>query len=237
MAQKFSENIQVLSKIRDYCSQIETTKCRFGNNYYNFVNDDDYQKSISMSLLQIGELTTHLTDDYINLTKNIVDWRSCKRFRNIVAHRYHTVSFETVWKIANDEIPVMKHFCNEQIIEMTADILKQTVDKNSNTFGTDTEFVLSSLYNSGLDTYCIALTSAAVLSYFGQNDNLSETNKQWAFGVVKENGITWDTCRKAAADYKPIDAYRLGEVVSVLRSRLGEGDNQTQAIKNKNPKR
>ena len=109
------KNIEVLHKISNYCDLINGTVNRFGNELTAFMNDKDYQDSICMKLLQIGELTTHLSDDFKQEFSNEVDWRGSKLLRNIVAHRYGSIKFDEIWSIVTTEIPDIKSFCDEKI--------------------------------------------------------------------------------------------------------------------------
>lgn len=43
-----------------------------------YENDTDYRNSVCMSLLQIGELTGHLSEDYRENTKELVYWPAIK---------------------------------------------------------------------------------------------------------------------------------------------------------------
>lgn len=61
-------------------------------------------------LLQIGELTIGLTDEF-KASYNDLPWKAIKGFRNIVAHRYNTVDIETVWNIIKEHIPKLKEEC------------------------------------------------------------------------------------------------------------------------------
>lgn len=70
-----------------------------------------------MSLLQIGELTTHLSDDFKEAFSSEVDFRGCKKFRNIVAYNYGAVKFDSVWKSVKEEIPQIKAFCTRKRME------------------------------------------------------------------------------------------------------------------------
>lgn len=109
------KNIEVLHKIADYCSLIQDSINRFGNDVSTFTNDKDYQDSVCMKLLQIGELTTHLSDDFKQEFSSDVDWRGTKLLRNIVAHRYGSIRFDEIWDIVTSEIPDIKSFCDEKI--------------------------------------------------------------------------------------------------------------------------
>lgn len=72
------KNIDVLEHIRNYCKDIETTIERFGNDKTIFDFDRDYRNSVCMSLLQIGELTGHLTEKFRESTKETVYWPAIK---------------------------------------------------------------------------------------------------------------------------------------------------------------
>lgn len=48
---------QILAHILEYCVRIEKTVTRFGQDFDTFLSDQDYMDSVSMNLLQIGELS------------------------------------------------------------------------------------------------------------------------------------------------------------------------------------
>lgn len=66
-----TKNIDIVQHIESYCRDIENTVKRFGNNQDVFENDVDYRNSICMSLLQIGELTGHLSEEFKEATKDL----------------------------------------------------------------------------------------------------------------------------------------------------------------------
>lgn len=109
------KNYNVLEHILNYCIEIEEDCKLFNNSKEIFSSNRVYQKAITMSLLQIGELTTHLTDDFKKLTSNEVDWRNVKGLRNIIAHNYGSLKFEMIWQIKEYEIPQIKLFCQKYI--------------------------------------------------------------------------------------------------------------------------
>lgn len=69
-----------------YCEDILKSVKRFGNDKVVFDVDNDYRNSVCMSLLQIGELTGHLTEDFREETKNKIFWPAIKGMRNLFAH-------------------------------------------------------------------------------------------------------------------------------------------------------
>ena len=70
-----SRDLQRVLKIRDYCLSIQDTMSRFGVSLEGFLSDSDYQQSIAFSVLQIGELTSGLSEEYRSATKEQIQWR------------------------------------------------------------------------------------------------------------------------------------------------------------------
>ena len=99
----------------EYCNDIYDDCLRLGNSYEVFKNDRLLQKAVTMSMLQIGELTTHLSDEFKDLTNNEKDWRNLKGLRNIVAHQYGSIQFDLIWQIKENDIPMIMDFCQKYI--------------------------------------------------------------------------------------------------------------------------
>lgn len=57
-------NVDILRHIISYCEEIASTIERFGNDYTTFRHDSVYKNATALCVLQIGELTTHLTDSF-----------------------------------------------------------------------------------------------------------------------------------------------------------------------------
>jgi uncharacterized protein with HEPN domain len=106
---------QRLEHIRDYCEEIERTILRYGNSIEIFNTDADYQRSISFSILQIGELSSRLSPEFRVDTADRIQWGPIKGMRNLVAHSYGSMSRDIIWETAVTDIPVLKAFCNEQL--------------------------------------------------------------------------------------------------------------------------
>ena len=73
-----SRDLQRILKIRDYCLGIQDTIARFGNSPDSFLLDSDYQQSLAFSILQIGELTGGLSEEYRSSTKEQIQWPHIK---------------------------------------------------------------------------------------------------------------------------------------------------------------
>jgi len=108
-----SGDIQRIQHIKTYCEDIAETIGRFGQDYNTFTTDKDYFNSISMSMMQIGELSSTLSDDFKNDTKDNMQWGAMKGMRNLFAHAYAAMNKEVIWESANRDIPGLLKFCDK----------------------------------------------------------------------------------------------------------------------------
>ena len=111
-----NKDISVLEHILNYCLQIEETVNRFGNSQEIFISDAIYRNAAALCILQIGELTGKLSDEFRAEYRNI-PWQQIKATRNIVAHSYGTVDPYITWEIITEDIPGLKAFCIETVKE------------------------------------------------------------------------------------------------------------------------
>ena len=119
-----SRNLDILKHILTYCEAIEGDIKTFGNSKTLFISNATYQRSVSFSLLQIGELSGKLTDCYIKLTENEMNWRAMKGLRNLIVHDYGNINLEIIWDTITKDIPLLQGFC-EMKIEEANSILRE----------------------------------------------------------------------------------------------------------------
>ena len=98
------KNVRIITNIIEYIEIIFNTQKRFGNDFNVFVSDKDYFNSVCMSLLQIGELANHLTEEFAALHKDI-PWKNIIGLRNVLVHGYRKLDTEVVWATVMDDIP------------------------------------------------------------------------------------------------------------------------------------
>ena len=103
-------NAQATEKILFYCEKIETAVSRFGNTLEAFQADFDYRSVCAMYIMQIGELSTVLTDDF-RAKYSGVPWRLIRGMRNVFAHDYHNMNVEETWNTIQTNIPELKSYC------------------------------------------------------------------------------------------------------------------------------
>ena len=113
-------DLQRIAHIRDYCVEIQKTIVRYGDTFEAFDSDADYQRSVSFSFLNIGELSGGLSQEFRQATAISVQWGPMKGMRNLVAHNYGSMSREIIWETAVTDIPALKNFCDELLKESNA---------------------------------------------------------------------------------------------------------------------
>ena len=105
----------LIEHILMYCQKIQLTVERFGKDMEIFLNDTDYRDSVSMNLLQIGELAGKLSEEYVKDTQEQMNWRAIKNMRNMFAHDYGSMDIERIWETAVEDIPVLIDFCEKAL--------------------------------------------------------------------------------------------------------------------------
>ncbi len=105
-------DIQRIRHMKSYCEKIAKTINRFGAERKTFASDDDYANSVSMSIMQIGELSIGLSDEFKEKTKNQMQWGMIRGMRNLFAHTYASMDKDVIWEVASNDIPGLLLFCN-----------------------------------------------------------------------------------------------------------------------------
>lgn len=108
-------NKDLLKHIVDYCHQIEEAHAQFGNSYEAFCSNSVYRNAVAMCVLQIGELSNHLTEDFRESTAEDIPWKQIRGLRNVVAHEYGNIDEESLWETITEDIPDLCKFCTHQI--------------------------------------------------------------------------------------------------------------------------
>ena len=126
MAEK-KTNKQVLHHMLVYIEQIEEANKMFNADKEELKNNSVYRNAVALCILQIGELSNFLTEDFKDLTKSEIPWKSVRGMRNILAHHYGKIDYESLWETISIDIPVLKRFCENQIT--LSDVLNEEIDE------------------------------------------------------------------------------------------------------------
>jgi uncharacterized protein with HEPN domain len=106
----------IIKHLLTQCENILQAKKRFGDSFDMFTADTDYFNSVSMGLLQIGELANHLSDEFLTAHKDI-PWKQVIGLRNRVVHGYGMLDKEVIWETVNSDIPLLHKKCKEIVGE------------------------------------------------------------------------------------------------------------------------
>ncbi len=108
-------DVQILEHIYEYCVSIGETVERFGDSFESFREDKAYHDLICFYLLQIGELSGHLSTEMRLDSSGRIEWNQMKGMRNIVAHHYGSIRLDIVWNTVKQDVPPLKAFCEESL--------------------------------------------------------------------------------------------------------------------------
>lgn len=100
----------IIQRIVQYCSEIAKAHEVFENNHDLFVHPEDgavYRNSVTMPLLQIGELAKLLSSDFMSAHNNI-PWKNIIRLRDFLAHHYVKVDFDEIWETSHRDVVLLK---------------------------------------------------------------------------------------------------------------------------------
>ena len=103
-----TRNEQLVARMLEYSNEIIGTLAYFEYNEARFNDDYIMRNALSMPLQQIGELATHVTDDFAARNSDI-PWKQIKGMRNWFAHQYWDMSFDKIWVSLIEDISVLKN--------------------------------------------------------------------------------------------------------------------------------
>ena len=104
---------EVVKKMMKYCSDIKYLMNKYNSDIEAFKTDISFQYSSNMCIIQIGELVSRLSDEFLEQQKHI-PWHAIKSMRNLHAHDYDRVDLDIVWNTLLEDIP----FLYKQLEEM-----------------------------------------------------------------------------------------------------------------------
>ena len=114
MKNNASADTDILIHILRHCNNVSELIKRFGNDIEIFKQDIAYRDSVSMNILQIGELAGRLSEEYRMKTKDKLPWQAMKSMRNFFAHNYGNMDINVIWLTAINNIPEVQKFCENE---------------------------------------------------------------------------------------------------------------------------
>jgi len=105
-----ARDVNILEHIIGYCEEITQTIKNFDDKSETLKVNHIYKNAVSMCVLQIGELTTHLSKVFVDKHTEI-PWSNIKRMRDIAAHHYGKFSMEKLHETIVFDIPALRSYC------------------------------------------------------------------------------------------------------------------------------
>lgn len=109
-----NRDLTILLHMKKYVEEI-TNLDLDDMSYDDFVDNYVLRNSISMDLMQIGELTNHLSKNYYQETKDKMNWSVIKGMRNHFAHGYFSMDYQIILDTAKYDIPKLKALLETEI--------------------------------------------------------------------------------------------------------------------------
>jgi uncharacterized protein with HEPN domain len=106
----------ILEHIIEYCDEIKLATAMFDDTLETLKANRVYKNAVSMCILQIGELTTHFTKEFLGANTK-VQWADIKKMRNIAAHHYGKFNIEVLHRTIINRVPELKEYCLELLAE------------------------------------------------------------------------------------------------------------------------
>ena len=88
---------------------------------FEFYELNEKQDAVLRRIQVIGEAAKHIPDDYRNKW-NHIPWKEIAGMRDILVHEYFGITFTMVWKVVNEDLPILK----EQVEKLISEIKSQT---------------------------------------------------------------------------------------------------------------
>ena len=101
----------ILMHIKSYCDEIMKAFKFFGKDYETFSKNFIFRNAISMPLFQICELSKKLNKDYkdyVEKTKNEIEWTEITRMRERFAHHYLDMDYKIIYDTALNDVPKLR---------------------------------------------------------------------------------------------------------------------------------
>jgi uncharacterized protein with HEPN domain len=102
-----------------YCGDTEELLNRIGSSYEQFIRDKIYYTAGSMYVLQIAELTGHLSQNFRDSHPE-QPWSNIRSMRNMFAHEYWNMNAEKIWNTLCDELPKLGNMCAAELQKLQA---------------------------------------------------------------------------------------------------------------------
>ena len=88
-----------------------------GMTFDDFRKDDKTIDAVVRNFEIIGEASNRIPDDFKTEHPEI-EWRRIIGFRNRIIHEYFGIDYENLWRIKNENIPILSEFMKQILDEL-----------------------------------------------------------------------------------------------------------------------
>lgn len=78
-----------------------------GLSYENFLESRIVRRAVERNLVILGEAARRVSVTF-QTEHTDIDWRNIIGLRNVLAHRYEVIRYETLWEVIGDVLPELK---------------------------------------------------------------------------------------------------------------------------------
>ena len=100
---------RAVERIIHYCDKINRHIEYFGDDEELFLENEHYQDACALVFIQIGEHVSRLSDEF-KKEHPTIPWIDIKNMRNLHAHNYEIVMYDTVWVTMKRDIPELREY-------------------------------------------------------------------------------------------------------------------------------
>jgi len=107
---QIDRDIEIIKKMLSYCDEISETVATLGNSIDSFSGNTIYKNACAMCIMQIGELSSRLSDGFREKHDDI-PWQAIRGMRNVIAHAYININELDMWETIQNDVPTLKAYC------------------------------------------------------------------------------------------------------------------------------
>lgn len=111
------KDVIVLKKIISYCEEARQALEMFHYDFEAFKYNSVFTNSCCMCMLQIGELYKTLSDE-IKKEESYIQWKEWCGIRDIFAHQYFNIDYQSAWDTLNEDLPYLEAECKKILRKM-----------------------------------------------------------------------------------------------------------------------
>ena len=105
---------QILQRIIQYCDRAAEYRNHVLCDRERFLENPMVQDACCMCIVQIGELSSRLSDE-LRQAHPEIPWRVIKDTRNFYVHNYGRVDLNYVWDALIEDLPSLRQWCDSYL--------------------------------------------------------------------------------------------------------------------------